>query len=96
MALDDARQQERALVEGLASQLGIEMQYLPSYSPNLNLIERVWKSVKAECLRTKYYDKFHAAVKGCLDDLPTKHKDAMDSLLTRDFQTFENVSLVPA
>jgi transposase len=28
--------------------------YLPSYSPNLNLIERVWKFVKGECLRTHY------------------------------------------
>ncbi len=99
LVLDNARYQKCALVAGLASQLGIELLYLPSYSPNLNLIERVWKFVKAECLRTRYYDnydKFHAAIQQCLDDLPTKHKAAMDSLLTLDFQTFENVSLVAA
>ena len=99
LVLDNARYQKCALVVALAKQLGIELLYLPSYSPNLNLIERVWKFVKAECLRTKYhdsYDKFHAAIQQCLDELPTKHKAAMDSLLTHNFQTFENVSLLAA
>jgi transposase len=97
--LDNARYQKCALVAGLAEQLGIERLYLPSYSPNLNIIERVWKFVKAECLRTKYYDnyeKFNKAIQQCLDDLPSKHKPAMDTLLTHKFQTFENVSLIAA
>ncbi len=97
--LDNAAYQKCALVTDLAKQLGIELLHLPSYSPNLNLIERVWKFVKGECLRSKYYDKydkFHAAIQQCLDDLPTKHKAAMDSLLTHNFQTFENVSLISA
>jgi hypothetical protein len=66
---------------------------------NLNLIERVWKFVKSQCLRSHYYasyDEFTAAIQQCLDDLPTKHKAAMDSLLTHNFQTFENVSLLAA
>ena len=54
LVLDNARYQKCAVVQELAKQLGIELLYLPSYSPNLNLIERVWKFVKAECLRTKY------------------------------------------
>jgi transposase len=99
LVLDNARYQKCAVVKSLAEQLGIEMLYLPSYSPNLNLIERVWKFVKSECLRTKYhanYQDFHTAIQRCLDDLPTKHKVAMDSLLTHNFQSFENVSLVAA
>jgi transposase len=99
LVLDNARYQKCALVQDLAKQLGIELLYLPSYSPNLNLIERVWKFVKAECLRTKYYAKyeeFHTAIQQCLDDLPTKHKEAMASLLSHNFQTFENVSLIAA
>jgi transposase len=99
LVLDNARYQKCPLVQDLAEQLGIELLYLPSYSPNLNLIERVWKFVKAECLRTKYYDhydKFHAAIQQCLDDLPSKHKDAMENLLTHNFQNFENVSLMAA
>jgi transposase len=99
LVLDNARSQKCALVKALAAQLQIDLLYLPSYSPNLNLIERVWKFVKAECLRTKYYDtyeKFHAAIQQCLDELPSKHKAAMDTLLTHNFQTFENVSLIAA
>ena len=99
MVLDNARYQKCALVENLAKQLGIELLYLPSYSPNLNLIERVWKFVKAERLRSIYYasyDEFTSAIQQCLDDLPTKHKEAMDSLLTHNFQTFENVSVLAA
>jgi transposase len=99
LVLDNARYQKCALVQALAAQLHIELLYLPSYSPNLNLIERVWKFVKAACLRTKYYDsyeKFHAAIQQCLEELPTKHKAAMDTLLTHNFQTFEDVSLIAA
>ena len=99
LVLDNARYQKCALVADLAKQLGIEMLYLPSYSPNLNLIERVWKFVKADCLRSSYYAKyeeFTTAIQQCLDDLPTKHKEAMDSLLTHNFQNFENVSLLAA
>ena len=99
LVLDNARYQKCALVQDLAKQLGIELLYLPSYSPNLNLIERVWRFVKAECLRSRCYagyEEFTAAIQQCLDDLPTKHKAAMDSLLSHHFQTFENVSLVAA
>jgi transposase len=99
LVLDNARYQKCAMVADLAKQLGVELLYLPSYSPNLNLIERVWKFVKAEYLRSTYYakyDEFTAAIQGGLDDLPTKHKEAMDSLLTHNFQTFENVSLLAA
>jgi transposase len=99
LVLDNARYQKCALVAELAKQLGIELLYLPSYSPNLNLIERVWKFVKSECLRSTYYakyDDFTAGIQQCLNDLPTKHKAAMDSLLTHNFQTFENVSLLAA
>jgi len=44
LVLDNARYQRNAMVQALASQLGITLMYLPSYSPNLNLIERLWKS----------------------------------------------------
>ena len=38
LVLDNARYQRNAVVQGLATQLGITLLYLPSYSPNLNLI----------------------------------------------------------
>lgn len=97
--LDNARYQKCDLVRGLAKRLGIQLMYLPSYSPNLNLIERVWKFVKKQCLQSRYhanYGEFTAAIDQCLDDLGTKHKASMRTLLTHEFQTFEHVSLCAA
>ncbi len=39
LVLDNARYQRNTVVQALATQLGITLLYLPSYSPNLNLIE---------------------------------------------------------
>lgn len=41
LVLDNARYQKRRIVQDLASQLEIQLEYIPPYSPNLNLIERV-------------------------------------------------------
>ncbi len=57
LVLDNARYQKCNAVQNLASELNIQLVYIPPYSPNLNLIERMWKFVKGE-LRTKYYDNF--------------------------------------
>ncbi|MDR0628937.1 MAG: transposase, partial [Treponema sp.] len=38
-------------------QLGINLVFIPPYSPNRNLIERFWKLVKGK-LRSRYYDQF--------------------------------------
>ena len=54
LILDNARYQKCALVWLLASELNIELLYLPPYSPNLNLIERLWKFVKKKCLYSIY------------------------------------------
>jgi len=32
---------------------------MPPYSPNLNLIERLWKLVKKRCLANRYYENFN-------------------------------------
>ena len=86
-------------MQQLARALGIELLFLPSYSPNLNLIERLWKFVKNDALNSRHhtnYADFHARIDQCLNELSTKHKAAMATLLTPKFQTFENVSLLSA
>jgi transposase len=91
LVLDNARYQKCRLVQQLADELHIELLYLPSYSPNLNLIERLWKFVKKKTLNAKYYENFaafKAAITTCIADAPTKHKAELDSLLTLRFQTF--------
>ena len=50
LVLDNARYQKCKLARALAESLNIEMLYLPSYSTNLNLIERLWKFVKKQLL----------------------------------------------
>ena len=93
LVLDNARYQRCALVQSLARSLRIELLFLPSYSPNLNLIERLWKFVKQECLASRIlpdYESFTRAIDGCLNNLQTKYKDQMATLLTHNFQTFED------
>ena len=36
----------------------IHLRYLPIYSPNLNLIEKLWKKAKRDILANKYYTRF--------------------------------------
>jgi transposase len=53
--MDNAKYQVCKAVTERAAALNIELMFLPSYSPNLNLIERLWKWVKKDCLNCKYY-----------------------------------------
>jgi transposase len=99
LVLDNARYQKCAVVQALADSLGIELLYLPGYSPNLNLIERLWRFLRKESLDSTYYEdyeRFTAAIDRCLEDLPTVHKGQMETLLTHKFQTFEDVPLLAA
>jgi transposase len=99
LVMDNARYQHCQLVQEKAKALSIELLFLPSYSPNLNLIERVWKFVKAECLGGKHYEnfeQFQQGINNCVNDLATEYKENMDSLITRNFQLFENQTFLPA
>lgn len=60
MVLDNARSQRCAQVITLAASLHLELCFLPPSSPNLNLIERLWKFVKKQCLYSTSYADFAA------------------------------------
>jgi transposase len=97
LILDNARYQKCHLVWDCAKSLGIELLYLPTYSPNLNLIERLWKFVKKNCLYSAYYENFalfKKAISACLSQTHTTHKAALDTLLTLRFQTFTESQIV--
>jgi transposase len=97
IVLDNARYQKCALVQELAQRRGIELLYLPAYSPNLNLIERLWKWVKKKCLYSKYYatsEDFQRAIQECIAQAPSKHQAELKGLLTLEFQTFKEVPVI--
>lgn len=91
LVLDNARYQRCRLVIDLAQKLGVELLFLPPYSPNLNLIERLWKLTKKECLNSKYYNNFalfSGAISTFLNTMGSTHQKQLDSLLTLKFQLF--------
>lgn len=97
VVLDNARYQRCALVQSLAQRLGIELLFLPAYSPNLNLLERFWKFVKKQCLYSKYYADSHSfqrAIMECIAQASDKHQEALASLLTLKFQSFKVVRVI--
>lgn len=99
VVLDNARYQRCAQVVALAVSLHIELCFLPPYSPNLNLIERLWKFVKKQCLYSTYYADFatfKTAIVQCLAQTHTTHHAALDSLLTLRFHGFEKAHFLPA
>ena len=91
LVLDNARYQKCQSVFDKAEALGIELLYLPAYSPNLNLIERLWRFVKKQVLYSRHYDKFadfKESIDNCLRDLGTRFKSNMQTLMTLKFQLF--------
>lgn len=100
IVLDNARYQHCRLVEKIAKELGIKLLFLPPYSPNLNIIERLWKFTKKKILYAKYYetaDKFHNAITGFFETINQKYNPELKNLLTLKFQFFvdQNAIIYP-
>jgi transposase len=99
VVLDNARYQRNKVVQALAAELSITLLYLPSYSPNLNLIERLWRFLKRKSVYGKYHPNFaafKAAIEDTLSQLGTTYADPLASLMTLNFQEFDDVSLLAA
>jgi transposase len=89
--LDNARYQHCKFVIEFAATLDIHLVFLPPYSPNLNLIERLWKWLKKKCLYAKYYEnfeKFSQAITKTLQQANQENQQELEKLLTLKFQTF--------
>lgn len=98
LVMDNASYQRNTLVMEVAEHFGIELLFLPPYSPNLNLIERLWKLVKKRCLLNRYdkdFDSFTNAIDSCLDSVHTTLRDDVRSLLSLNFQFFSKLPLNP-
>jgi transposase len=99
LVLDNARYQRNRVVQDLAAQLGIRLLFLPAYSPNLNLIERLWGFLKRQSIYGKYhanFESFRSAVEATLAGLSTTHAEKLKMLMTLNFQEFDDVPLLAA
>lgn len=89
LVLDNARYQKCKLVFAEAEMLDVELLYLPPYSPNLNIIERLWKHVKQSCLKNTYYEDFVSfcgAIDGQIDKVNSTLREELKSLFALNFQ----------
>jgi transposase len=95
LVLDNARYQKCHIVQQLADDLGIQLVYIPSYSPNLNLIERFWKFTKCE-LRSKYYDQFQLfreQIDNIIDSSISTNNAVVNRLIGEKVQLFDDYKL---
>ncbi len=90
VVLDNAPYNHALAVTEAAKALRIELLYLPTYSPNLNLIERFWKFLKRKVARNRYhatFAEFRAAVQKIVNNI-SAYRAELTSLLTERFQLF--------
>jgi len=95
--LANARYQHCFLVTAFAKSLGIHLLFLPPYSPNLNIIERLWNPIaigftKKEILNAQYYDSpamFHQAVNSFFQNINCTPTPKLQKLLTLNFKFFD-------
>jgi len=81
--LDNAKYHFSKEVQEWVKNSRIKLIFLPAYSPELNLIERLWKIFKKHVLQNKYYKKFDDFKKSCFDFFKNqnKHRDEIESIM---------------
>ncbi len=90
--LDNASYQHCKKVMKAAAHYGIILVFLPSYSPNLNLIERFWKFLRKNLLFVRYYssfDQFFDAISEFVDNAHLRFEERLHSLLSFNFQILD-------
>ncbi len=95
--LDNASYNKALRVRAQAEESQIIIEYQPPYSPNLNLIERLWKFMRREFFKDKYRSTF-AKFRKQLDDFFAnldKYRDDLATLLTEKFELVPSVWQAP-
>jgi len=85
--LDNARYNHAKIVREHIANTLVELEFLPSYSPNLNLIERLWRFLKGKALGEYHetFEQFVAAIGKVLDNLKD-YAAELASLMTENFE----------
>jgi transposase len=88
--LDNATYYKSQLVKEYLKTSRIKIHYLPGYSPNLNLIERLWKFFKKKILYNQYYEKFEDFLASCKNFFRcrTKYREELRTLLTENLHLY--------
>ena len=98
IVLDNAPYQHCNYVKEIAQKLGIMLLFMPPYSPNLNIIERLWKFIKKVSLQAKYFESFDLFEQNILQtfkQLNLTYSDDLKSLLSLNFQRFSKSEIYP-
>ena len=85
--LDNASYYQNSLFQKYAKDLAITPLYLPAYSPNLNLIERLWLFFQKKQIYNKYYatfQEFEKSIKLFFKNIH-KYKNELSTLLVDNF-----------
>ena len=88
---DNARYYKNKQLRAWLADKPICQVFLPPYSPNLNLIERLWRYLRQKIINTTFYrtkGQFRATVLDFFDRLPEFGQD-LASLLTRKFHILD-------
>jgi transposase len=90
VVLDNASYNRSAAIKAYLARDGcrIRLVYLPAYSPNLNLIERLWWFLKKTTLWNQHYStfaRFREAIDGFFETLEQRHQQLV-SLITDRFR----------
>ena len=85
--VDNARYFHARLVKAYLEGKRVVFVYLPPYSPNLNLIERLWKFCKKTVLITFYptYVQFTRAIEAFFQEMP-RYRSELATLMTQNFE----------
>ena len=85
--VDNATYYKSQLVKEYLKTSRIKIHFLPGYSPNLNLIERLWKFFKKKILYNQYYEKFEDFLASCKNFFlcRKKYQEELRTLLTDNF-----------
>jgi hypothetical protein len=86
--LDNARYHYSKIVKKYLKKSCIKLIFLPSYSPNLNLIERLWKFFKEKVLYNTYYEKLKDFRQGCIQFFRNigSYQEELTSIMSGGFE----------
>jgi transposase len=101
--LDNARYQHAKALKAWIAQkeetegIRFQLNHLPAYSPNLNLIERMWKFLRKTAFRTWYdtFEDMQKAVDTVLDNLD-QYEEELRTLMTENFRIIEKPETLAA